>query len=180
MCQASNGLALFPYLKTMKSQKDELTKYKELVKSINVGILMIRTSGDEFKSRPMSTCQVDENGDLWFFTDEFSEKTRDISRDNLVYVNYADPSKKSYVVLCGSASIHTDEELKKKLWNPSSKYWFPRGLEENRLALIKVEPIEVEYWSGNSSRIVILFKMISSILGVGKSSNKNYKKISVN
>ena len=56
---------------------------------------------------------------------------------------------------CFWCAIHI-EELKKTV-NPS-KYWFPRGLEESRFALIKVEPIEVEYWSGNSSKIVILFK----------------------
>lgn len=162
----------------MRTRKDELTRYKELVKSINTGIMMTRMPGDEFKSRPMTTCHVDDNGDLWFFTDEFSEKISDISKDSLVYVNYADPSKKTFVVLSGTASINTDEELKKKYWNPSLKAWFPKGLDDTRLALIKVEPIEVEYWSEHSNKIVILFRMISSIIS-RPNANKAYNKISI-
>jgi hypothetical protein len=75
--QASNGS--LPYLNNeMKSQKDELTGTRSR-EPITVGILIIRMSGDE-SAKADGHRQADENGDLWFFTDEFSEKTRDISR----------------------------------------------------------------------------------------------------
>ena len=164
----------------MKSQAErkELTKYKDLVKSIRTGILITRTRGDEMKGRPMATSQIDDNGDLWFFTDEFSEKVRDISKNEYVFLNYADPSKNNFVVVCGTATVNVDKEKMKELWTPLNKAWFPKGLEDPRLALIKVEPVEVEYWSGNSSKIVILFKMIKAILR-GKGSSGSHVQMSL-
>ena len=80
----------------MRSRED-VKKFKDLIK--NVDVCMFTTLDDNYQihSRPMSTAQVDEEGNAWFFTNEFSEKINEISRDNVVNLIYADAAKNIYV-----------------------------------------------------------------------------------
>jgi general stress protein 26 len=41
----------------------------------------------------------------------------------------------------------------KELWNPIMKAWFPEGLHDPKILLVKAEPEEVEYWDNSSSKI---------------------------
>jgi general stress protein 26 len=34
----------------------------------------------------------------------------------------------------------------KDLWTPEIKHWFPNGLDDPDLTLLKVDIVEVEYW----------------------------------
>ena len=151
-------------------QKQEFKKFKELVEKIKTGILITKSAAGELKGRPMATSEVDENGNLWFFTNEFSSKVDEISHNNEVFISYAANDDNNYVVVTGNAFINDDKTKMKELWNPIVKAWFPEGLEDPRLTLLKVEPTEVEYWTDTSSKIVILFKMLSSIMK-GKTYN---------
>ena len=43
------------------------------------------------------------------------------------------------------------------------KAWFPKGLDDKKILLIKVEGNQAEYWEGSSSKIVIAFNIARSI-----------------
>jgi general stress protein 26 len=165
----------------MKAEKhqEEFTKFKELVEKINTGILITINEKGELKGRPMATTDVDEDGSLWFFTNEFSGKVGEISHNNEVFITYAGNDDNQYVVVTGNAFVFDDKAKMKELWNPIVKIWFPDGLEDPRLTLLKVEPTEVEYWTDTSSKIVILFKMLSSILKRESYKDAEHGKIEV-
>lgn len=42
----------------------------------------------------------------------------------------------------------------KELWKPFLKAWFPKGLDDPDLALLKVTVTEAEYWDTSSSPVV--------------------------
>lgn len=144
--------------------ENEARKYKKVIEKIKTGMMVSRYAAENnIKARPMATIRVDDNGDLWFFTNAFSEKAREISGDNEVVITYSHPTSNDYIVVNGVATVINDKEKIKELYQPVIRMWFPRGLKDTKLCLLKVEPLEVEYWSGSSNRFLVFFKMISAI-----------------
>jgi general stress protein 26 len=157
---------------TKNLQNEEaFSKLKELVKEVE--ICMFATYDDSYNifSRPMATIEVDEAGTIWFYTNEYSEKVQDISKDNTVYMFYSHPGKNTYVHIKGFCTIETDRALIKEKWNPVVKAWFPGGVDDPKLSLLKVEPKEASYWDGHSNKLVSLFKIIGSI-GTGQKTDQ--------
>ena len=163
-----------------EKQEQEFKKFKELVEKIKTGILITKSASGELKGRPMATPDVDAEGNLWFFTNEFSGKVEEISHNNEVFISYAGNDDNNYVVVTGNAFMIDDKTKMKELWNPIIKAWFPEGLDDPRLTLLKVEPTEVEYWTDPSSKIVILFKMLTSIMKGKTYNDSEHGKVDIN
>ena len=75
----------------------------------------------------------------------------EIERDHHVNVSYARPEDQRYVSLSGTARLVRDREKIKELWNPALKAWFPQGMDDPEIALIKVRVEQAEYWDSPSS-----------------------------
>lgn len=118
----------------------------------------------QFHSRPMATAKVEDDGSIWFFTNEYSPKSAEISRDNEVNLGYSDPSSNSYIYVNGKAELVDDMAKKKEYFSPPVKAWFPDGVDDPALILIKVTPSVAEYWDSSSSKMVTAFKMLKSIV----------------
>ncbi len=149
---------------------DQQAKIKELIEDIRINTFITKEAGGKLQGRPMSTVEVDHEGCLWFFTNEYTGKTKDISHNKEVYLTYASPSTNSYVVIDGTAALNDDAEKIKELWNPSLKAWFPEGLDDPKIQLIKVIPIHAEYWDGTSSKVVLAYQKLKAVI-TGKEFN---------
>lgn len=146
---------------TTKNQ--ERKRLRELIEKIELA-MMVTTHGDELRSRPMTTSQMDEEGNLWFFTNEFTAKTTEIQQDQQVNLSYADKSSNSYVSISGTASMVRDQAKVNELWNPILKAWFPKGKDDPDMTLIKVVPHSSEFWDSSASKMVQLFKISKAII----------------
>ena len=148
---------------TRLQDQEAIQKFKELVDEVS--ICMFTTLDDEssLTSRPMITSSVDEDGNVWFFTNEFSEKISEISKDNLVHLIYSHPVKNIYVDVKGSCSVLIDKTKMKELWSSKLETWFPEGLNDPRLCLVKVSTETAHFWNHSSSKMGLLFHMIRSI-----------------
>lgn len=94
----------------------------------------------------MEVARVDENGDLWFFTGDDTAKVREIESDPRVQV-ICQNGRASFVALGGRATlIRHDRALIRELWKPSFKVWFPGGVEDPNIVLIRVTGERGEYW----------------------------------
>lgn len=144
------------------NRQEAIEKIKELTEGIDFCMLTTNDSG-VLRSRPMSTQQTDFDGDLWFFTSEDTHKVEEIEKDDRVAVAYSNPSKNTFVSISGKGSISKDKAKMKELWSPVLKAWFPEGLEDPKLCLLKVESDQAEYWEGSSSTLVQLFGMVKAI-----------------
>ena len=51
-----------------------------------------------------------------------------------------------------------------QLWNPLAKAWFPKGLEDPDLVLVKIQVNQAEIWDSGTSKIVILANIIKAIV----------------
>ena len=163
----------------MDKENRQLEKFKELINEIKTCILITKTDAGKLKGRPMETAHIDEDGSIWFFTNEYSGKVEEISHQHEILLSYSSPSKNSYVVLSAKATLSDDKEKMKQIWNPLMKAWFPEGLNDPKILLVKADPEEAEYWDSSANKIVVLFNMLKAVL-TGKVYNEGeHEKISV-
>ena len=142
--------------------KDQLAKFIKLIEDVNT-CMMITTDGKgKLNARPMNNAKVEEDGSIWFFTNEFSGKVAQISHENKIFLTYASPNINSYVALNATAELIDDKNKIDELWTPVMNAWFPEGKEDPKILLIHAKPIDAEYWDHSSSKIVMLFNMIKA------------------
>ena len=52
----------------------------------------------------------------------------------------------------------------KELWNPIHKAWFPKGVDDPNLGLLRVDIEKAEYWDPPSSKVVQLIGFAKAIV----------------
>jgi general stress protein 26 len=157
-----------------------LEKFQSLIKDIKMAMLTTIAPDGSLRSRPMATLQTEFDGDLWFFTSDNSPKVDEIVDDQHVGLAYASFSKQEYVSVSGVAGIVRDPERARQLWTPAAKAWFPEGVEDPHLVLLRVRVTAIEYWDAPASRMVVLYGMAKAILTGDRPKNLGeHKKISV-
>jgi general stress protein 26 len=105
-------------------------------------------------SRPMGTQEIDEDGNMWFFTSSESGKVASIEAHPQVNLSYAEPKSGTYVSVVGEAQVTHDPAKARELWNPMMKAWFPEGVNEPDLVLLKVAIQSAEYWDAPQGKMV--------------------------
>ncbi|HEU4712473.1 MAG TPA: pyridoxamine 5'-phosphate oxidase family protein [Pyrinomonadaceae bacterium] len=146
------------------TQASDYEKFKEMIKDIDLCMLTTVDENNDLHSRPMSlNSDVDENGNLWFFTSSNSHKASEIERTPNVNVSFIDTSEQHYVSVSGTAELVQDRQKIKELWKPVLKAWFPDGPDQPDVALLKVKVTKAEYWDGPSSMISQAVSFVSAI-----------------
>lgn len=146
------------------TQEEQLKKFKGLIEEIKVCMMITKTSDGKLSARPMSNAKVEEDGSIWFFTNEYSGKVDQISDENEIFITYSSPSNNSYVSFNAKATLSDEQEKIKELWSPSMNAWFKDGKDDPKILLIHATPIEVEYWDSSSSKIVMFFHMMKAAI----------------
>ena len=151
-------------MKTEINNTENLAKIKTVIESLRICMFTTLHADGMMHSRPMSTSQMDADGSLWFFSNESSEKSFDIKSNPMVSLSYTDERNSTYYAIKGYANIITDKTLIQTLWNPILKVWFPKGIDDPDLSLIKVELNSVEYWDASSFKMVQLYQMAKAFV----------------
>lgn len=123
----------------------------ELIRGIKVAMLTTVESDGTLRSRPMAAQQAAFDGDLWFFTDAGAAKVDEVQRHHQVNLSYIHTEQDRYVSVSGLAELVRDRKKMEELWDPSYKAWFPKGVDQPGLALIRVNVQKAEYWDSLSS-----------------------------
>ena len=137
-------------------------KLRDLIEDIDFCMLTTIEPDGSLHSRPMSTQEMDADGCLWFFTSTDSAKAREVRADELVNLSYARPKDMRYVSVSGVADLVRDPAKNKELWKPIYKTYFPEGLDDPNLGLLKVHVHEAEFWDDSSNKMVKFFKFVKS------------------
>ena len=139
-----------------------IEKLKGMLEGIDF-CMLTTIAGGKLRSRPMSTQELGPDGELWFFTRDNTHKMDEIEVDNRVNVAYSKPDDNTYVSVSGAGSISKDRAKMEELWSPILKAWFPDGLEDPSICLLKVDVEEAEYWESTSSTLVQLAGFVKAI-----------------
>jgi general stress protein 26 len=159
-------------------------RFWELIKDIRFAMLTTRHANGHLHSRPMTTqnsrlanghlhsrpmttqnSRLDEDDTLWFFMSKSSDPLADLTDEPVVNVSYADPGRDAYVSVSGEAREVQDEAKKRQLWSTMAEAWFPGGVDDPDLALVRVSISHADYWETKDSKIVQLFKMAKAAAG---------------
>lgn len=160
----------------MESRTEAIEKLKTLIEDIDF-CMLTTISGGHLRSRPMSTQQFEFDGDLWFFTSDNTHKVEEIKADDRVNVAYSEPGNDRYVSVSGRASVVRDRAKIEELWSPVLKAWFPEGLEDPTLCLLKIAVEEAEYWDTPSGKIVQLVGFLKALATGQQIEVGEYEKI---
>jgi general stress protein 26 len=139
-------------------------KLKELVTAIEICLFSTNLKGNDGATfRPMSAQEVDDEGNIWFFSDINSDKNREVNQDNAVQLIFSHPGKSSYMIVNGEAEISTDRARIEELWSPAAKIWFEQGKDDPDISLIKVNTKSAYYWDTDGNKMINFFKFLASV-----------------
>jgi general stress protein 26 len=122
----------------------------QIIGSINVGMLTTVQGDGQLRSRPMLCAHFDFDT-LWFLIKEARPIIADLMHNRVVNVAFSNPEKKLYASVTGVAQLVEDGKLVQKLWRSEMISWFPRGLQEPDLALLRVDIQHAEAWNSEST-----------------------------
>ena len=161
-----------------ETREDAIKKLQELIHDIDF-CMLTTIDGGHMRSRPMSTQRFEFNGDLWFFTSDRTHKVEEIEKDNRVNVAYSQPDDNLYVSVSGRGSIVHDRQKIEELWNPILKAWFPEGLDDPSLSLLKVEVEQAEYWDSPSGTVVQIVGFLKALATGTEMNDGDHERITL-
>jgi general stress protein 26 len=149
-----------------KGHEDAIKRLGQLIGDIRFAMLTTVEPDGTLRSRPMATHQdhgKEFDGVLWFFTKAESGKIDEVEQDQHVNLSYASPEKSKYVSVSGIATIVRDKVKAEELWDPKYKAWFPDGLENPNLALLRVDATKAEYWETPGGAVVYAIGLVKAL-----------------
>jgi len=144
--------------------QDAIDKLKELIKKESMCFFCTQLTQQPITSRPMSTQEVDDMGNIWFLSSIKSDKNTEIEQNSAVQLFYSNPSSYEFVSLFGTATILTDREKIHEMWTPFAKAWFKDGKDDADISLIKVSPQSAYYWDTKNNKTISMLQMLASIV----------------
>lgn len=166
-------------MENTKTREEAIEKLNNLIEDIDFAMLTTVDTDGVLRSRPMSTQEAEFDGTLWFFTSDKTHKVEEIEQDNRVNASYAKPEYNFYVSVSGTASIVKDRAKMEELWNPILKAWFPEGLDDPNICLLKVDVEQAEYWDSPSSTLVQITGFVKAMVTGQRANGGENEKINL-
>jgi general stress protein 26 len=159
---------------------DALEKLRELLKNFPIAF-MVTLTGDQIQARPIGVVGDHANfdGTLWFITDKRSRKVQAIESGATTSLLFQNDKEGAYLQLLGRASVVEDREKLKELYTTLQRTWFPKGLDDPDITLVRFDASEGNYWDSHDSlmRLAVAFAK-SIVTGTpGKSGNAGVAKL---
>jgi general stress protein 26 len=143
---------------------DAIKKMREIVDHTNVCMFTTNLSEAPLSTRPMATQKVDDEGNFWFLSDEYSHKNLDLKTDSRVQLIYGNPSKYEFMSVYGHAMEYKDRDKIEAIWSNVAKAWFKGGKDDPTLTAVMVIPDEAYYWDTKNNKVVSLVKIFASMV----------------
>lgn len=94
------------------------------------------------------------DGSLWFFVSDDGATKDELSRNPQVDLSYAVPNKDLFVSVSGRAEVVHDRAKAEELWNVYAEAWFPGGVDDPHLALVRVDVERAQYWEDKKPKVL--------------------------
>lgn len=128
-------------------------RLSELIKDIRFAMLTTSNTAGDLHSRPMTTAQADQDGILWFIIGRSAQSSADILLHPQINLSYSDPETHCYISVSGRATLVEDHARIHKFWQSDYSVWFPKGVDDPELVLLKVVVEKAEVWQSPSTWI---------------------------
>lgn len=137
-------------------------KLWEMISRSRFAMFVTLEADRTLRGRPMTTIQDKFDDTLWFFAKADSDVVRAVQANPVVCLTYGNSNAADFVSVSGRATVVTDLNRKKELWNAAVQAWFPEGAESPGVVLLDVEALSGEYWD-SENRLVRLFSMARAL-----------------
>jgi general stress protein 26 len=144
---------------SMQATLDAVAQLREKLQSIRFGMLTSLGGEGDLYSRPMTQQALENDGSLWFFTSDNHLLAHQLSVNPQANVSFAEPEQELYISLTGEASLLKDRTRASQLWNSAVAAWYPLGLDDPHLTLIKFSISTAEIWDATSNQMQPLFSV---------------------
>lgn len=142
----------------------DVSKLVEKIKDIRIAMMTTIENDQDLHSRPMYTNTPEDDGTLWFFTEQDSSKVNEVQKDRHVNLGYSSPSDNLYVAISGTAKVVTDRAKIKELWSEGLRGWFPKGSDDPNIALLKVTIDRGEFWDTPNSTLLRAYAYAKAVV----------------
>ena len=133
---------------------EDFARLRELIEDIRIAMMTTQDADGTLRSRPLQTLRCADDGLLWFFTSASSPKVAEAQAGGWqVNLSYSNPGKQDYVSISGRASLSRDRKMMEALWNKWVEVFFPKGLDDPDLALLRVDIEKAEYWDSPGTAV---------------------------
>jgi general stress protein 26 len=136
-----------------------LKKMRSLLADFRVLMMATDLGKIPFSACPMTLQDMDEQGDLWFFTPKDSDHFKAIAKDNRVQLIGSNERTQTHISIYGNATHIIDNSKVDRLWNPMLKAWF-KGKEDKNLALLNINMESVYYWNNDDDKMISLYHLL--------------------
>jgi len=148
----------------MPTNTDTTQHLWPLIKDIKFAMFTTHNDNDQLESRPMTTqnkTMLDDK--LWFFMSIKGDAAQELARQPQVNISYADVDKGTYVSVSGSAQVVDDKTQRQALWTKFAQAWFPGGVDDPDLALVRVTVRNAHYWNASENKLSQLLVMAKAV-----------------
>jgi general stress protein 26 len=132
----------------MGRKDDSLEKLGKLIEGNEIAMLTTRIGDGRLLSRPLRMMEFDASGALWFITDRNSHKAEEVRLQPQVNASFASAEHNTYVSIAGRAAVVFDKARLSQLWSPAMMVFYPKGIDDPDLCLLRVQAESAEYWDG--------------------------------
>lgn len=140
----------------MAQSYDPVARLSELIGGMEIATLTTISPDGSLHSCPMAAHGVEAPGVLWFLSGSNTDKVEAVKTIQRVNVSFAEHTAQRYVSVSGFCELIRDHSKAKELWRDRYKSWFPGGLDDANLVLMKVDIQQAEYWNATEGRMVRL------------------------
>ncbi|MBZ9749323.1 pyridoxamine 5'-phosphate oxidase family protein [Deinococcus sp. HMF7604] len=142
------------------TREEALNKVGELIQDVKFAMLTVTDEHGHLKGHPMTTQDVEFDGDIWFLGGKDTEQVRNMGARPQVNVSYSRPDKGIYVSVRGAASLVENRAKLEQVWSDFYKAYFPEGIDDPNIQLIRIEADGAEYWESDGK--------VRSLIGLAK------------
>ena len=166
--------------KEMLTGEEALAKLRELLKDFPIAF-MVTVNSDDVTARPIGVVgdHAAFDGTLWFITDKRSRKVAAIEGGATTTLLFQNDKEGNYLQLVGRASVVEDRARLEELYSTLQRTWFPKGLDDPDITLVRFDASEGNYWDSHDSyvRLAVAFAKSMVTGAPGKSGNAGIAKL---
>jgi general stress protein 26 len=143
-----------------------LEKLRELLAGFPITTMVTVERGGAITARPIGVVgdHAAFNGRLWFITDKRSRKVRAINDGAVTFLIFEDHGKGAYLHLTGRAHVVEDRARLEQLYTPVQRTWFPEGLDDPHMTLVRFDATQGEFWDQHNGMLRLLAAFTKAIV----------------
>jgi len=152
-----------------------LEKLRELLANFPIATMVTAERNGAITARPIGVVgdHAAFDGHLWFITDRRSRKVRAIHGGATTFLIFEDHAKGAYLHLTGLAQVVEDRQRLEQLYTPVQRTWFPDGLEDPNITLVRFDADQGEFWDQHNGMLRLLAAFTKAIVTGSPGSSGN-------